>query len=135
MTVSMANPSTRYQVALVDPLPAGLEAINPALQGSQEPQEKRDWWSRLWFDHENMRDDRVEVFTSYLHSGFHTYSYYARATTSSPRPPKPRKCITPKPSAVPPPTRSPSTPEERAQIRPNVHFPARGPLQPPTGGP
>lgn len=85
VTLSMATPAARYQVALVDPLPAGLEAINPALQGSQkaEPSVNRswNWWNSYWYNHENLRDDRVEAFASWLHGGFYSYSYYARATT------------------------------------------------------
>ncbi|MDQ3652502.1 MAG: hypothetical protein M3458_19965, partial [Acidobacteriota bacterium] len=87
--LTMAAPSRRYHVALVDPLPAGLEALNPALAvtGSipldQKAQPQRDgwWWSRAWFEHQNMRDERVEAFTSLLWEGVHSYSYVARATT------------------------------------------------------
>ncbi len=35
VTVSMVNENRRYHVALVDPLPAGLEAVNPELAGAQ----------------------------------------------------------------------------------------------------
>jgi uncharacterized protein YfaS (alpha-2-macroglobulin family) len=80
VTVSMVAPAARNQVALVDRLPAGLEILNPVLEGSGAP--KRDWWDPRWFDHENLRDDRAEAFTSRLHGGYYTYSYYARATTS-----------------------------------------------------
>ncbi|MBA3715739.1 MAG: hypothetical protein H0W76_25380, partial [Pyrinomonadaceae bacterium] len=87
--LTMAAPSRRYHVALVDPLPAGLEAMNPALAvtGSipvdqkTEPQRYGWWWSRSWFEHQNMRDERVEAFTSLLWEGVHSYSYVARATT------------------------------------------------------
>jgi len=83
VTVAIVAAGTRYQVALVDPLPAGLEAINPALQGSEKAPDpnRRDWWSALWYDHDNLRDDRAEAFTSRLHSGAYSYTYYARATT------------------------------------------------------
>ena len=36
------------------------------------------WW---WFEHQNLRDDRAEAFTTNLPAGVHTYSYLARATT------------------------------------------------------
>ena len=34
-----------------------------------------------WFDHQNLRDDRVEAFSALLWEGVHTYRYVARATT------------------------------------------------------
>jgi hypothetical protein len=86
--LTMAAQSRRYHVALVDPIPAGLEALNPALAVSgtvpQDPNEtttKWWWWTRPWFEHQNMRDERVEAFTSLLWEGVYTYSYVARATT------------------------------------------------------
>ena len=39
------------------------------------------WCWRQWFEHQNMRDDRVEAFTSYLAGGTYEYTYIARATT------------------------------------------------------
>jgi uncharacterized protein YfaS (alpha-2-macroglobulin family) len=88
--LTMAAPTRRYHVALVDPLPAGLEALNPALAvtGSIPQDERMEirgrewwWWSRVWFEHQNMRDERAEAFTSLLWEGVYTYSYVARATT------------------------------------------------------
>jgi hypothetical protein len=87
----MVAPARRYHVALVDPLPAGLEAQNPALAttGALPPAPEDDagaprawwWWSRSWFEHQNLRDERVEAFTTLLWEGVHQYSYVARATT------------------------------------------------------
>ena len=88
--LTMVAPMRRYHVALVDPLPAGLEPINPELAVSEalpaDPQQKERadrywWWWRPWYEHENMRDERVEVFSSLLWDGVHTYTYVARATT------------------------------------------------------
>lgn len=85
VNLTMQASSRRYHVALVDPLPAGLEAVNPALLGarpSQTPANRSDgWWSRYWYQHENLRDERVEAFTQLLWEGVYTYSYVARATT------------------------------------------------------
>ena len=39
------------------------------------------WWSRPWFEHQNLRDERVEAFSSLLWEGVYTYRYVARATT------------------------------------------------------
>jgi alpha-2-macroglobulin len=79
----------RYHVALVDPLPAGLEIINPALAVSGSvPQDPNDttvrygwWWWGPWYEHQNLRDHRAEAFASLLWDGVYTYSYIARATT------------------------------------------------------
>lgn len=75
----------RYHVALVDPLPAGLEAINPALAVSEDlpadPSERSGWWWWTWYEHQNLRDERAEAFTTLLWEGVYTYSYVARATT------------------------------------------------------
>jgi uncharacterized protein YfaS (alpha-2-macroglobulin family) len=83
----MVADNRRYHVALVDPLPAGLEIINPALAVSEsipaDPNERRTgwWWWGSWFEHQNLRDDRAEAFTTLLWDGVYDYSYVARATT------------------------------------------------------
>jgi hypothetical protein len=85
--VNMVAPSRRYHVALVDPLPAGFEIINPALSVSEnipsDPSSNagRGWWWGPWYQHQNLRDDRAEAFTTYLWDGVYDYSYVARATT------------------------------------------------------
>ncbi len=85
--LTMAAPSRRYHVALVDPMPAGLEALNPALAvtGSvpADPKARGAYWYWLgtWYEHQNMRDERVEAFASLLWAGVYEYSYVARATT------------------------------------------------------
>jgi hypothetical protein len=86
--LTMVASARRYHVALVDPLPAGLETLNPALavtgsipQDAKSREANRWWWWRQWFEHQNMRDERVEAFTSLLWEGVYTYSYVARATT------------------------------------------------------
>ena len=88
--LSMINENRRYHVALVDPMPAGLEAMNPALAVTGpiplDPQEQKGrgaywWWYGPWYEHQNMRDERIEAFASLLWEGVHTYEYVARATT------------------------------------------------------
>jgi alpha-2-macroglobulin len=84
--VKMVADNRRYHVALVDPLPAGLEIVNPelAVTGSIEPgapeQFKYGWWWN-WFEHQNLRDERAEAFTTLLWEGIYEYTYLARATT------------------------------------------------------
>ena len=87
--LTMVAEARRYHVALVDKLPAGLEPSNPALAVtgtiSQDPKSNKGkaywWWYRTWYEHQNMRDERVEAFTSLLWAGAHEYTYVARATT------------------------------------------------------
>ncbi|MBN1451792.1 MAG: hypothetical protein JW963_12320, partial [Anaerolineales bacterium] len=87
--LTMVADNRRYHVALVDPLPAGLEIVNPALAVSQSiPQDPESpdfeygwWWWRTWYEHQNLRDERAEAFTSLLWDGVYDYTYIARATT------------------------------------------------------
>jgi len=85
--LTMAAPSRRVHVALVDPLPAGLEILNPelAVTAGPPPDPNRSragrWWWGSWYQHQNLRDERAEAFTSYLWAGVYEYSYLARATT------------------------------------------------------
>jgi len=87
--LSMVASNRRYHVALVDPLPAGLEIVNPALAVSGDvPQDPNApdyrygwWWWGPWYGHQNMRDERAEAFASLLWEGVYNYSYVARATT------------------------------------------------------
>ena len=71
----MVNENRRYHVALVDPMPAGLEPMNPALATTgpipQDPSEQKArgaywWWYGPWYEHQNLRDERVEAFASLL---------------------------------------------------------------------
>jgi alpha-2-macroglobulin len=83
--LEMIAPTRRYHVALVDKLPAGLEIINSALATSEiVPREEYDYQKpkrSFWFEHQNLRDERAEAFTSLLWEGAWNYSYVARATT------------------------------------------------------
>ena len=89
VTLQVVADNRRYHVALVDPLPAGLEIVNPALAVSGDlPQDPSApdyrygwWWWGPWYEHQNMRDERAEAFTSLLWEGVYDYSYVARATT------------------------------------------------------
>ncbi len=86
--LTMVADNRRYHVALVDPLPAGLEIVNPSLAVSQSiPQDpnavelRSGWWWWPWYEHQNLRDERAEAFTPLLWEGVYTYTYIARATT------------------------------------------------------
>ena len=93
--LTMVADARRTHVALIDPLPAGLEPVNPALSVSQTtppPSSSDDaadeefvdsswFWGWNWYGHQNLRDDRAEAFADYLPGGTYEYSYIARATT------------------------------------------------------
>ncbi|MCY3661555.1 MAG: hypothetical protein OXH28_01870 [bacterium] len=84
VNVTMVNDSRRTNMALIDPLPAGFEILNPALAvtGDVDVRDGADsWWWWTWYRHQNLRDDRAEAFASYLWAGTHEYSYVVRATT------------------------------------------------------
>jgi alpha-2-macroglobulin len=94
VSLTMVADSERAHVALVDPLPAGLESLNPDLVttpplpvdqtddgGIGFPMPYESWWWGRWYDHEQLRDDRTEAFAAFLGGGTYTYSYVARATT------------------------------------------------------
>ncbi len=90
--VSMVATTRRYHVALVDPLPAGFEALNPELRGTDltgSPMTgggggfggRGGWWWWHWYEHTNLRDERAEAFASYLWEGAYEFTYVCRATT------------------------------------------------------
>jgi uncharacterized protein YfaS (alpha-2-macroglobulin family) len=92
VNVTMIAKARRYHVALVDPLAGGFEPIqaglhvtSPQTAPSQPPAcptcfAKRMWWGP-WYEHENLRDERAEAFSSDVAAGVYTYSYTVRATT------------------------------------------------------
>jgi uncharacterized protein YfaS (alpha-2-macroglobulin family) len=95
--LTMVAPARRYHVALVDPLPAGFETLNPTLATTDSPRDPKQkgvveygsrsygygwwWWRPEWFEHQNLRDERTEAFASLLWEGVYKYAYVARATT------------------------------------------------------
>jgi hypothetical protein len=96
--LTMVAQARRYHVALVDPLPAGLEVLNPGLATTEDiPADQGGntsvveygsrsygrgwWWSRYWFEHQNFRDERAEAFASLLWEGVYNFTYVTRATT------------------------------------------------------
>ena len=85
--ITMVADNRRYHVALVDHLAAGLEVINPALAVSEtvpsDPNSRGQdywWWWWTWYEHQNMRDERVEAFSTLLWDGVYEYTYEVRAT-------------------------------------------------------
>lgn len=78
--LTLVATSPRYHVALVDHLAAGFETIDESLGGSEKLANKREFVYR-WYEHKNLRDDRVEIFQSYLRPGVYEYEYFVRATS------------------------------------------------------
>ena len=74
-------------VALVDPIPAGFEVVNPKLAAggvAKDQPTTTDPWARRWgavtWDHQELRDDRVQWFADKLSAGSYQMTYQARAT-------------------------------------------------------
>jgi hypothetical protein len=84
-------PSRRYFVALDDPLPAGLEAVDLKLrtsafsalagQAGRRPSTAGRLYRRFPASHREKRDDRVVLLADRLPAGVYEYTYLARATT------------------------------------------------------
>jgi len=86
-------PEDMYYVVVEERLPAGFEAINFNLQTTDaslqykleqqtKPKEGESYWydNPLWyFNHTEMRDDRVLLFADYLPRGVYTYNFLVRA--------------------------------------------------------
>ena len=90
VTVTMVARSAQSHVSLTDPLPAGLEPLDPALATTTKDLAGKNAvgassdplpWTPTWFDHQELRDDRAQADASWLPGGVYTYSYLAAATT------------------------------------------------------
>ncbi len=84
--VLVVAPTQRRYVVVDDPLPAGLEAIDPNLQVTQGSLqallgEENDGYARAWYRSE-LRDDRVLYFIDDMPSGVYRFRYLARPTTT-----------------------------------------------------
>jgi len=90
--LDLVSRSAQSHVALIDPLPAGLQILNPDLATTPKDLDPRagrsagdmvpQTWYTTWYDHQNLRDDRAEAFAGQLQGGVYAYSYLARATTT-----------------------------------------------------
>jgi len=87
VTLTLTVPARRHHVALTDRLPAGFEALNPALETSAPIRENQRGimasriWPGHWYNHQQLRDDRAEAFSTQLEPGVYHYEYTALATT------------------------------------------------------
>ncbi len=91
--LTVMAPNDLYFFALEDPLPAGLEALDPSLLTTPAaagdlsllPAEMADFRSRFWFDgwtRREIRDEKVVLFSTFLPKGTYEYTYLARVTTA-----------------------------------------------------
>ncbi|MCP5009337.1 MAG: hypothetical protein GY942_05080 [Aestuariibacter sp.] len=86
--LTIVVPNTLHYVVIEDFLPAGLEAIDQSLKTSQQvgaPQ-RYDWdsyfekgWGWWYFDHVQLRDEKVVLSADYLPAGTYEYVYLVRA--------------------------------------------------------
>jgi uncharacterized protein YfaS (alpha-2-macroglobulin family) len=81
----VTSDAERRWIALVDPLPAGLEAVNTKLAAnvdtSARPQPSGATGPSSWsWDFQEMRDDEVRWFSDWLPKGTYVLTYKARAT-------------------------------------------------------
>ena len=85
---TLVTPGPRTHVRLSVPLPAGLEAINPALAGSQPIEDPnrdasgRSWWYWRWYDHDQLLSERALINSARLYGGVYSYAVIAEATTA-----------------------------------------------------
>jgi uncharacterized protein YfaS (alpha-2-macroglobulin family) len=83
-------PEALHYVLIDDFLPAGLEAVDTSLRTSQQvgAPERYDWdenfsqgWGWWYFDHVELRDEKVVISADYLPAGTYEYVYLVRAST------------------------------------------------------
>ena len=89
VTLQIVLPKESLFVVIDDPLPAGFEAVNATfLTESEEQQRSLEamdetnegyWWEG--FNHIEIHDNRVLLFSDSLSAGIHTHRYLARALT------------------------------------------------------
>ncbi len=88
--LSITAPAGLNYLVVNDPLPAGFEAVDSNLlsnpQGMQPEQSAgNDWetngWGWWYFNHAELRDDRVVLSANYLPAGTYSYTYVVRASS------------------------------------------------------
>ncbi|MCP4357771.1 MAG: alpha-2-macroglobulin, partial [Chloroflexi bacterium] len=86
--LTIVVPQTKHYVLIEDFLPAGLEAVDQSLNISQQVgvPERYDWdeyrtrgWGYWYFDHIELRDEKVVISANRLPAGTYEYVYLVRA--------------------------------------------------------
>ncbi len=87
-------PADRHYVMVEDFLPAGLEGIDFSLATTQQSLKDlaeseddscmswRCWYNNWYFNHSEVKDDRMMFFADYLPQGVYELEYFVRATSS-----------------------------------------------------
>lgn len=83
VSLQVIAPDRRYWVALVDPMPAGFEAVDEALATSGRVQslEPSGYWRWSAWNHEELRDDQARAFADRMWAGVWDHDYVTLATT------------------------------------------------------
>jgi hypothetical protein len=88
--LTVVAPNDLHYVVIDDPLPAGLEAIDESLLTSVQegiPTDlgwediQRKGWGWWYFNHVELRDEKVVLSVDYLPAGTYIYTYLVRAVT------------------------------------------------------
>ncbi len=89
--LTIIAPNDLHYVFIEDPLPAGAEVIDQSLKTSRQisAPELYDWddlflhgWGWWYFDHVELRDEKVVLSSTYLPAGVYEYTYLVRASFS-----------------------------------------------------
>ena len=88
MRLSVIAPEDLHYVVITDPLPAGVEAIDPQLETSAQfgtdPNLEvetidRGGYGWFWFSNIDYRDEQVVISSTFLPAGTYEYVYSIRA--------------------------------------------------------
>ncbi|MGE5224874.1 MAG: alpha-2-macroglobulin family protein, partial [Omnitrophica WOR_2 bacterium] len=89
--LTVVVPHDMHYLVVEDPLPAGMEPVDASLRTSQSYQgnpslgwtsaDESQGWGWWYFNHAELRDDKVVLSVSYLPAGTYEYTYRVRATT------------------------------------------------------
>ena len=87
--LTMIVPNSLHYLVIDDPLPAGLEAIDSSLNTNmqfptaynKEIYKKYGWGWWWYFNHIELRDEKIVLAANYLPAGTYEYTYMARAST------------------------------------------------------
>ena len=87
--VTVTLPADEYYVVVEDPFPAGMEPIDGSLLTAPtglppemlpQAQSDRVGWRWWYFNHTELRDDRLVLFADHLPAGTYQYTYLLTAT-------------------------------------------------------
>ncbi|NLX10997.1 MAG: hypothetical protein GXY36_15210 [Chloroflexi bacterium] len=88
--VTLTLPQSIYYFVLEDPIPAGTEPVDTSLLTTSQlneppalyPDDEPYYWFWGWWywDHTEMRDEKVNLYADFLPGGTYTYTYQVRAT-------------------------------------------------------